>query len=57
MPERIIIAITGASGVTYGIRALQVLRAMPNVETHLIVSAAAKQTIAAETNWAVKDVA
>lgn len=56
MAERIIVAISGASGVIYGIRALQVLRAMPNVETHLIVSAAAKQTILAETTWAIKDV-
>ena len=56
MTERIIVAISGASGVIYGIRALQVLRAMPNIETHLIISSAAKQTIAAETNWAVKDV-
>ena len=56
MTERIIVAISGASGVIYGIRALQVLRAMPNIETHLVVSSAAKQTIAAETNWAVKDV-
>ncbi len=56
MPERIILAITGASGVIYGIRALQALHALPQIETHLIVSAAAKQTIAAETNWATKDV-
>ena len=56
MMERIIVAISGASGAIYGIRALQVLHAMPNIETHLVVSSAAKQTIAAETNWAVKDV-
>ena len=57
MSERIIVALTGASGVIYGIRLLQVLRALPQIETHLIISSAAKQTIAAETDWAVNDVA
>lgn len=56
MADRIIVAISGASGVIYGIRALQVLRAMSNIETHLILSAAARQTIVAETTWKVKDV-
>lgn len=56
MKERLIVGISGASGVIYGIRLLQVVRAMPNVETHLIISPAAKQTIHAETEWTVKDV-
>lgn len=54
--ERIIVGISGASGAIYGIRLLQALRAMPHIETHLVVSPAAKQTIAAETDWAIKDV-
>lgn len=37
-PRRIIVAISGASGAVYGVRLLQVLRAMPGVETHLMVS-------------------
>jgi 4-hydroxy-3-polyprenylbenzoate decarboxylase len=56
MADRMIVAISGASGALYGIRALQVLRALPNIETHLIVSAAARQTILAETTWAINDV-
>ncbi|MBM3131249.1 MAG: UbiX family flavin prenyltransferase [Chloroflexi bacterium] len=56
MAERIIVAISGASGAIYGIRALQVLRALSNVETHLIVSAAARQTILAETTFTLADV-
>jgi 4-hydroxy-3-polyprenylbenzoate decarboxylase len=53
--SRLIVAITGASGVIYGIRALELLRAA-QVETHLILSPAAKATIAQETDWKVSDV-
>jgi len=38
--KRIVVAISGASGAVYGVRLLQVLRAMGNVRTHLTVSAA-----------------
>ena len=37
-PQRIIVAISGASGAVYGMRLLQVLRGMANVESHLVVS-------------------
>ncbi len=57
MSERIIVGITGASGAIYGIRALCALRDLPTVETHLVISSAAKQTIAAETEWGVEQVA
>jgi 4-hydroxy-3-polyprenylbenzoate decarboxylase len=38
--KRLIIAITGATGAVYGVRLLQHLRAMPQVETHLLISEA-----------------
>lgn len=48
---RLIVGISGASGVIYGIRMLEVLRAVPDVETHLVMSSAAAQTIGLETDW------
>jgi 4-hydroxy-3-polyprenylbenzoate decarboxylase len=52
----VIVAITGASGAIYGIRALEALRAAPAIETHLIVTQAARATIAQETGLTVKQV-
>lgn len=49
--KRLIIGITGASGVIYGIRMLEVLRSIPNVETHLIMTSSAWQTITLETDY------
>jgi flavin prenyltransferase len=49
--RRLIVAITGASGVIYGIRALEVLRPIADIETHLILSPAAARTIAEETDF------
>jgi 4-hydroxy-3-polyprenylbenzoate decarboxylase len=51
-----VVGLSGASGAIYGIRFLEHLRALPDVETHLVVSDAAKRTIVEETDWAVKDV-
>jgi flavin prenyltransferase len=51
MPRRLIIGISGASGAIYGIRLLDVLRRVADVETHLVVSSAARQTIALETDY------
>ncbi|RMF08554.1 MAG: UbiX family flavin prenyltransferase [Alphaproteobacteria bacterium] len=55
MTDRLIVGISGASGAIYGIRLLQLLR-QTNVETHLVVSRAARTTIAHETDFTVKDV-
>ena len=48
MAKRIIIGISGASGVTYGVRMLEVLRET-NYETHLIISSAGRINIEIET--------
>jgi 4-hydroxy-3-polyprenylbenzoate decarboxylase len=56
MAERLIIGISGASGVIYGIRLLEVLAQDKAIETHLVVSPAAKATITQETDWKVRDV-
>ena len=42
--KQLVIGITGASGAVYAIRLLELLKAHPLVETHLIISQAAKQT-------------
>jgi 4-hydroxy-3-polyprenylbenzoate decarboxylase len=49
-PRRLIVGISGASGVIYGIRTLQALRQIPDIESHLIVSPAAEVTLACETD-------
>ena len=54
--KRLIIGISGASGVIYGIRMLEVLRDVPGVETHLIMSPSANITIGLETTYTPDDV-
>ncbi|MQA77630.1 MAG: UbiX family flavin prenyltransferase [Streptosporangiales bacterium] len=43
------VAVTGASGSVYGARTVEVLREVPGVETHLIVTSGARKTLAYET--------
>src|SRR4029079_4659164 len=52
---RLIVGISGASGVIYGVRLLQALKALP-VETHLVMTKTAEVTLAHETDLKVKDV-
>jgi flavin prenyltransferase len=54
--RRVIVGISGASGVIYGIRTLQVLKDMADVESHLVLSASAKRTIHEETDWTAEAV-
>ncbi|EKK5245599.1 UbiX family flavin prenyltransferase [Cronobacter sakazakii] len=54
--KKIIVGISGASGAIYGIRLLQTLQAVTEVETHLIMSQAARQTLSLETDMSVRDV-
>ena len=54
--KRIVVGMSGSSGVIYGIRMLEVLAQNPVVETHLILSQAAKMNIGIETEWSVADV-
>ncbi|KAA1051198.1 UbiX family flavin prenyltransferase [Pseudocitrobacter sp. 73] len=54
--KRLIIGISGASGAIYGVRLLQVLREVPDIETHLVMSQAARQTLSLETDLSLRDV-
>lgn len=54
--ERLIVGVTGATGIVYAVRALEVLRAL-GIETHLVVSRAAELTRAYETDLSKEDLA
>lgn len=54
-PSRLIVGISGASGIVYGIRLLEALRALA-VETHLVMTRTAEITLAHETDLKLKDV-
>ena len=54
--KRLIVGLSGASGAIYGVRLLQVLRNVADVETHLVMSQAARQTLSLETDLSLRDV-
>ncbi len=56
MTQRLVVGISGATGVIYGIRLLEVLQAVSTIETHLVMTSAARQTIALETDYDPRDV-
>jgi flavin prenyltransferase len=53
--RRLVVGISGASGVIYGVRMLELLRET-DVETHLVMSKSAELTLSYETNFKPKDV-
>ncbi len=53
---RIVVGISGSTGAIYGIRLLQVLGKRADIETHLVLSNPAKQTIVLETEYTVEQV-
>ncbi len=55
-PRRIVVALSGASGAIYGIRALETIRVDRTIELHVIVSSGAKATIAYETDRSYEQV-
>lgn len=55
VPQRLIIGISGASGVIYGVRLLELLKPT-DIETHVVISSSAKLTLALETDYTLNDV-
>ncbi len=53
-PQRLVVGISGASGVTYGVRVLDALREL-GVESHLVVTRAALLTLSQETDLTPDD--
>jgi 4-hydroxy-3-polyprenylbenzoate decarboxylase len=56
LPRRLIVGISGASGAVLGVRLLEVLAQTDAIETHLVISTAARITISDETDRPVKEV-
>jgi 4-hydroxy-3-polyprenylbenzoate decarboxylase len=54
--RRLVVGISGASGVIYGVRLLEVLRDHPEVETHLVMTNPGKLTITQETDLPIREV-
>ncbi len=56
MANRLIVGMSGSSGVIYGVRVLQILKDMPEVETHLVMSNSAELNLSIETHYSLQDV-
>jgi 4-hydroxy-3-polyprenylbenzoate decarboxylase len=54
--RQIVVAVTGASGIVYGVRILEVLRDVDDVTTHLIMTAAGRETLLHETGYKTEEV-
>ena len=54
-PQRLVVGISGASGIVYGVRMLEVLKET-GIETHLVMSKAAEMTLAYEMDLKAKDI-
>jgi len=54
--KRLVVGVSGSSGVIFGIRLLEVLKTVPDVETHLVLSKGATVTIGLETDRTVQEV-
>lgn len=54
--KRLIVGISGASGAIYGVRLLEILQQVPDVESHLVISQAGRQTLSLETDYSLRDV-
>ena len=55
MTKRIVVGISGASGIAYGIRTLEALRDLGH-ETHLVMTRSAEQTLAIETKRKIAEI-
>lgn len=55
-PKRLIVGISGATGAIYGVRILEILSKVPEIETHLVLSRAGRMTIQVETPYSGKQV-
>lgn len=54
--RRLIVGMSGASGLPYGIRILEVLHKLREFELHLVMTSAAKLNVSIESDLTVKDV-
>lgn len=55
-PRRIIVGMSGSSGAIYGVRLLELLRQVSDLETHLVMTSTAKLNVTLETDWSVPDI-